>query len=64
MFQNLTGTHAATCSLYYKHIMIINDDSSLINKWSSKLTDNAIVVIYDRNKFITQSTCDRNWKLN
>ncbi len=35
------------CGLYYKDIMIVNDDSSIINKFVDSLTDAARVVIYD-----------------
>ncbi len=46
-----------TCGLYYKHVTIVNDDSSvIISKWSFKLIDNPRVVIYDRNRFIIQAT--------
>ncbi len=41
-----------TSGLYYKHIMIVNDDSSVINKWWVSLTDDITVVILDRNMFI------------
>ncbi len=44
------------CSLYYKLKMIINDDSRIVNKLEASLTDDARVVIYDRNMFIVQST--------
>jgi len=44
------------CGLYYKHMKIINDDSSIIIKWSSKLIDAARGVIYDRHMFIVQAT--------
>jgi hypothetical protein len=43
-------------SLYYKHVTIINDDSSIVSKWSFKLIDDAGVVIYDHNRFIMQAT--------
>jgi len=42
--------------LYYKHMTIVNDDSSIVNEWSSKLIDNARVIIYYRNMFIIQAT--------
>ncbi len=45
-----------TSGLYYKHMMIINDDSSVIIKWSSKLIGTARGVIYDRHMFIVQAT--------
>ncbi len=45
-----------TCSLYYKHTMIVNDASSVVSKWSSKPTENAIVAIYDCKMLIIQAT--------
>ncbi len=42
--------------LYYKHIMIVNDDSSIINMSLKSLTDDTRVIIYDRNMFIIQAT--------
>jgi hypothetical protein len=41
-----------TCGLYYKHVMIVNDDSSIVSWLSFKLIDNPRVVIYDRHRFI------------
>ncbi len=41
---------------YYKPMMIINDDSKVINKLKASLTDNARVVIYDCRMFIVQAT--------
>ncbi len=45
-----------TIGLYYKHIMIINDDSSVVNKWRVSRSDDTRVVIYNRNMFIIQAT--------
>ncbi len=45
-----------TCSLYYKHITILNDDSRVFNKLETSLTDNAKVIIYDCHMFIVQAT--------
>ncbi len=42
--------------LYYKHVTIVNDDSSVISKWSFKLIDDLRVVIYDCHRFILQAT--------
>jgi hypothetical protein len=42
--------------LYYKHMTIVNDDSNVISKLSSKLIDNARGVIYDHHMFIKQAT--------
>jgi len=54
---NGTQYWALLCSgMYYKHINIVNDDSSFVSKWSLKLTDDPRIVIYDRHKFIMQAT--------
>ncbi len=46
-----------TSGLYYKHIMIQNDDSSIVNKLQVvSLTDDTRVIIYDRNMFIIEGT--------
>ncbi len=37
-------------------MMIINDDSSIINKLGASLTDDARVVIYDHHMFIGKAT--------
>ncbi len=42
--------------LYYKLMMIINDDSRVVNKLEASLTDDARVVIYNRHMFIVQVT--------
>jgi len=44
------------CGLYYKHVTIINDDSSTFSKWNFKLSDDARVAIYDPHMFIVQAT--------
>jgi hypothetical protein len=46
---------ATTCSLYYKHMTIINYASSNVNKLEALLTDDARVIIYDRHVFIVQA---------
>jgi hypothetical protein len=33
--------------LYYKYIMIVNNDSSVVNKFGASLTDATRVIIYD-----------------
>jgi len=48
--------HIETSGLYYKHVMIINDDSRVVSKWRFKLIDDARAIIYDRNMFIMQAT--------
>ena len=50
-FQNFL----ATCGLYYKPMTIINDDSRVVAKLETSLTDNARVVIYDCHMFIVQA---------
>jgi hypothetical protein len=45
-----------TSGLYYKPFKIVNDDSRVINKLVTSLTDNARVVIYNRHMFIVQAT--------
>ena len=40
--------------LYYKPMMIINDNSRVITKFETSLTDDARVVIYDHHMFIVQ----------
>jgi hypothetical protein len=45
-----------TCDLYFKHITIVNDDSSIVNKFEASLTDGYRVIIYYRHMFIVQAT--------
>ncbi len=52
---NFLVTLVATFGLYYNHVMIVNDDSSVVSKWSIKLIDDDRVVIYGRNSFIIQA---------
>jgi hypothetical protein len=42
--------------LYYKPMMIVNDDSRVINKLEASHTDNERVIIYDCHMFIVQAT--------
>ncbi len=52
-----TSTLANVSSgLYYKHLTIVNYDSSVINKGSFKLIYDARVVIYNCNWLIIQAT--------
>ncbi len=46
----------ATGALHYKDITIVNDDSSVVNKFRASLIDAARVIIYDRRMFIVQAT--------
>ncbi len=41
---------------YYKQMTIVNDDSSVIIKWSFRLIDATGDVIYDLHMFIVQAT--------
>jgi hypothetical protein len=45
-----------TCSLYYKSMTIVIDDSRVVNKLEASLTDDARVIIYDSHMFIVQAT--------
>ena len=45
-----------TSGLYYKHTTIVNYASSVVNKLEALLTDDARVVIYDRDVFTVQAT--------
>ncbi len=45
-----------TSGLYYKLMMIVNDNSRVVNKLEASLTDDARVVIYNRHMFIVQAT--------
>jgi hypothetical protein len=45
-----------TSSLYYKHIMIVNDAFSVINKFESSLTQDARVIIYNHHMVIVEAT--------
>jgi hypothetical protein len=42
--------------MYYKPMMIVNDDPRIVNKLDASLTDDARVIIYDRHMFIVQDT--------
>jgi hypothetical protein len=42
--------------MYYKHITIVNDDSSIVDKFEASLADDTGVIIYDRHMFIVQAT--------
>jgi hypothetical protein len=45
--------------LYYKPMMIVNDNSRVINKLETSLTDDARVIIYNHHIFIVQATAHR-----
>jgi len=47
---------AKISGLHYKYMTIVNDDSSIVIKWSFKLIDSARGVIYDRHMFTVQAT--------
>jgi len=49
-------TVKTSSDLYYKHVTIVNDDSSIINKFEASLSDDARVVIYNHHMFIVQAS--------
>ncbi len=49
--------------LYYKHMKIVNDDSSVVSEQSFQLIDDARGVIYDRRMFIILATGGQNSNL-
>jgi hypothetical protein len=51
------------CGLYYKHMTIVNNDSSVVNKLEDLLTDDARGVIYDRHMLIIHTTDLVFWSL-
>ncbi len=53
---NGVGNKFCIGGLYYKHMKIVNDDSSIVYKLEDLLTDDAIDIIYDRRMFIIQAT--------
>ena len=52
-------TWVGSCGLYYKPMMIVNNDSRVVNKLEASLIDDARVVTYDRHTFIVQATVQR-----
>jgi hypothetical protein len=44
------------CGLYHKPMTIVNDNSRVITKLETSLTDDARVIIYDHHMFIVQAT--------
>ncbi len=51
--------HSVSQSAGVTIILIVNYDSSIINKFAASLTDNVIVFIYDCHMFIVQATGPR-----
>ncbi len=45
-----------TCDLYYKPMTIVNEDSRVVTKLGTSLTDDARVIIYDIHMLIVQAT--------
>ncbi len=54
--QTLTNKASPACGLYYKHVMIVNEDSRIVNKFGASPTGNTRVVIYNGHVFIVQAT--------
>jgi hypothetical protein len=52
------------CGLYYKPLMIVNDNSRVINRLEASLTDDARVLIYDRQSSHVYSTSHWTSRLN
>ena len=50
------NTNIVNCGLYYKPMTIVNDDSRVVNKLDTSLTDETRVVIYDCCMFKVQAT--------
>ncbi len=48
-------TRGEWSALYFKHVMIVNDDSSVISNWSFKPIDDTKFIIYNHNMFIIQT---------
>jgi hypothetical protein len=61
----IKGSNPATgtSGLYDKPATVVNDDSSIINKLETSLTDNARVIIDNRHMFIVQTKGDGNWQI-
>jgi hypothetical protein len=53
---SVTVPNKHSSGLYYKHMTIVNDDSSIVIKWSFKLIDAARGIIYDCHMFIVKAT--------
>jgi hypothetical protein len=49
-----------TCGLYYKPMTIVNDDSRVITKLETSLTDDARVVIYNCHMLMVKAT-ENSW---
>jgi len=45
-----------TNDLYYKHMMIVNYASSIVNKIKTLFPDDLRVIIFNRHVFIVQAT--------
>jgi hypothetical protein len=60
-YPKLDGSNPATgtSGLYYKPNTIVNDNSRVVNKLETSLTDDTRVVIYDHDMFIVQATGER-----
>ena len=63
IFTNNQLPVSATSGLYYKHIVIVNYNSSIINKFGASLIDDARVIIYDCHMFIVQETVSKTLRL-
>jgi len=51
----MTEINTVACGRYYKHMTIVNDDSSIISAQSLQLNENPRGVIYKHRMFIIQA---------
>jgi hypothetical protein len=52
----LCSTLGSSCGLYYKPMTIVNEDSRVVTKLETSLTDDARVVFHNRHMFIVLAT--------
>jgi hypothetical protein len=62
MFEGSDPGAADISGLYYKHVVIVNDDTSVVSKWNFKTIDDTRGTIYNHNMFIIQATRDNGGK--
>ncbi len=58
MSDNAFTVVVQSSGLYYKHIMIVNYDSSVVNKLGASFPNHSRVIIYDHHMFIVQILYD------
>ncbi len=55
-FKNATSLLKVISGLYYKLITTVNDNSRVVNKLETSLTDEARVIVYDHHMFLVKAT--------